>query len=136
MYAAAPGSAAASTFICHGPPVSQPVQRPSMAACDRPAYVLRMVHRPMSLADVDETLALLPAQVSTDAAERAAIARAVARLAAARARRAKRPDGGPGAAARPAHPGLGASILLSPAQAQAQHLDAEPQASLARRVYA
>ena len=90
----------------------------------------------MALADVDETLALLPAQVSADAAERAAIA-------------AQWPDLlqlGPAVQsglmedlARPLGQrilGWGASILLSPAQAQAPQLDAEPQAFLARRVYA
>ena len=107
-----------------------------MARINRPAQVLRMVHRPMSLDDVDETLALLPAQVSTDAAERAAIAAQWADLL----------QLGPAVQsglmedlARPLGQrilGWGASILLSPAQAQAQHLDAEPQAFLARRVYA
>ncbi|TXC62049.1 hypothetical protein FSC37_22945 [Piscinibacter aquaticus] len=41
----------------------------------RRPHALRMVHRPMRLPDLPEALALLlPAQVSTDAAERAAIA--------------------------------------------------------------
>ena len=91
-----------------------------MARIDRPAHVLRMVHRPMALADVDETLALLPAQVSADAAERAAIA-------------AQWPDLlqlGPAVQsglmedlARPLGQrilGWGASILLSPAQDRAR----------------
>ena len=93
-----------------------------------------MVHRPMALADVDETLALLPAQVSADAARHMPLLRSGPTCCSSGPAVAKRPDGGPGAAAGPAHPLGWGAILLSPAQAQACCLDAEPYLSRATRV--
>lgn len=101
-----------------------------------PAHVLRMVHRPLTLADLDEALALLPAQVSTGPAERAAIA---AQWPALLQMQPALQSGVMEDLARPPGQriqGWGISVLLSQAQARALDLHAQPAAHLARRVYA
>lgn len=107
-----------------------------MARADRPAHVMRMVHRPMAAADLDEALALLPAQVATDAAERAAIAAQWPALL------QVQPAVQSGVMEDLSQPpgqrilGWGVSVLLSQAQARALQLHGEPPPYLARRVYA
>lgn len=95
-----------------------------------------MVHRPLRQGDMPEVLALLPAQVSLDPAERAAIA---AQWPALLEQQPALQAGVMEDLARPAGQrilGWGVSVLLSPAQAQALQLEGEPAAFLARRVYA
>lgn len=99
------------------------------------AHVLRMVHRPMRLADLAEALSLLPAQVSPDPVERAAIA---AQWPALLEQQPALQSGMMEDLARPPGQrilGWGVSVLLSPAQARALQLDGEPAAFVARRVY-
>ncbi len=95
--------------------------------------VLRMVHRPMQLADLEGALRLLPQQVSNDPAERAAIAAQwPALLQQPAVQSGVMEDLGP---AGRRILGWGVSVLLSPAQAKGLQLDGEPAAFLARRVY-
>jgi hypothetical protein len=96
--------------------------------------VMRMVHRPMQLPDLEGALRLLPPQVSTAPAEHAAIAAQWPAL-------LQQPAVQSGVMEDLAQPagrrilGWGASLLLSPAQAEGLQLDGEPAAFLARRVY-
>lgn len=107
-----------------------------MSRTPSPDPVLRMVHRPLRPADLDEALTLLPQQVSTDPAERAAIA---AQWPALLEQQSTLQSGVMEDLAQPAGRrilGWGVSVLLSPEQAQALRLDGEPAAFLARQVYA
>ena len=95
-----------------------------------------MVHRPLQQADLAETLALLPRQVATDPAERAAIAAQWPTLLECQP---ALQSGVMEDVARPAGQriqGWGVSVLLSRAQADALELPGTPRAFLARRVYA
>lgn len=107
-----------------------------MVSAPRPAHVLRMVHRPLTQPDLTEALALLPPHVTTEAAERAAIA---AQWPALLQMQPALQSGVMEDLARPPGQrilGWGISVLLSQTQARALNLHAEPQAWLARRVYA
>jgi hypothetical protein len=97
--------------------------------------IMRMVHRPMQPADLPECMALLPAHVPADAADRAAIAAQWPRL----MEQAALLAGVMEDLSLPAGQrvlGWGVSLMLSPAQAQALALSGRPHAHLARRVYA